>query len=520
MSETPPADPEPKPDAAGSAKTPEPDAPADKQPVRLSAPSAGGPAASLAGGAAAPEGQRLTGGPTGAAATPPPRAGDALGSGQRHDGPQAQGRSPYDHLLKIRGDVDPTKAIALFLLGMTAFLLVWGFLTAGGPEPHEGKAKVGPDGKVTIPHALDAERAPWVDGHSPASAPGELADRQFRFVPPSTLELPKAAAGAEVTYGYDLGREPLVSAFLLPKPGAVFAAIIELTTGTAFQVRCSNKECAQRGKPQDLSSGQGEALERWRVESMQKKAGEPPPAAPDAKCATCGKPFAGEVAVPLPPYAFRAGLVSSLGRTTLGFLIAVAIVLPLAVLAGAYPPIARLLGPVEVAGGYAPPVALLPLAIALSGFLNTNHVVESAATSENVARIAFLVVVTAFWLYPLVVKEVAGVEQVYVNTAYTLGASRSQVVLKVLVPIASAGIWEHLRACYAIGWASILLAEGYASSQVAGDTGIGFFMANMQRRHFMENYFAAVFVIIATGLVIDFIFKLVGRRLFPWQGAR
>ncbi len=97
---------------------------------------------------------------------------------------------------------------------------------------------------------------------------------------------------------------------------------------------------------------------------------------------------------------------------------------------------------------------------------------------------------------------------------------RAQVVLKVLVPIAAAGIWEHLRACYAIGWASILLAEGYASSQVAGDTGIGFFMANMQRRHFMENYFAAVFVIIATGLVIDFAFKLVGRKLFPWQGAR
>src|SRR5207237_823550 len=134
---------------------------------------------------------------------------------------------------------------------------------------------------------------------------------------------------------------------------------------------------------------------------------------------------------------------------------------------------------------------------------------------ENTARISFLFVVTSFWLYPLVVKEVEAIDGVFVNTAWMLGASRSQVILRVLVPMSSAKLWEHLRACYAIGWASIILAEGYASSKIQGEHGIGFFMTEMQRRHAMVNYFASVLAIIAVGISIDWLFRLAGRWLFP-----
>lgn len=450
---------------SGDAKTPDPDGgtpPVAPGPGDAPGPASVGPAAPAAGSVSLtppklPAPARTSGtaaGPAAAAA-----AGDRPVS---MDGAVARGRSPYDHLLKIRGDVDSTKAIALFLAGLMAFVGVWAVLTAGGRDVRGDKATVGADGTFTIPLALERETPVWVEGYDLLEDPTKpLGETDVRFTPPSTLELPKAAAGTQVTWGADLGREPIVSHFLLPKPSQVLSTLIELTTGPGEETHGTTKVVTQAKH-------------------------------------------------------FRAGIVSSLVRTTIGFLVAIALVLPLAIVAGAYPPIARFMGPLEVAGGYAPPVALLPLAIALSGFLNTNQV-ASAATSENMARIAFLVVVIAFWLYPLVVKEVAAVEQVFVNTAYTLGASRSQVVLKVLVPIAAGRIWEHLRACYAIGWASIILAEGYASSQTSGEYGVGFFMSTAQRRHAMEAYFAAVAVIILVGLGIDHLFKLVGRKLFPWQ---
>jgi ABC-type nitrate/sulfonate/bicarbonate transport system permease component len=39
----------------------------------------------------------------------------------------------------------------------------------------------------------------------------------------------------------------------------------------------------------------------------------------------------------------------------------------------------------------------------------------------------------------------------------------------------------------------------------------------MQRRAMMENYFAALIAIVATGIVFDYLFTAVGKWLFPYQ---
>jgi NitT/TauT family transport system permease protein len=196
----------------------------------------------------------------------------------------------------------------------------------------------------------------------------------------------------------------------------------------------------------------------------------------------------------------------------------VAICLPLGVLAGAFPPIKRLVSPLEIGGGYTPPVALLPLAVALYGVAKNSGM--DSVTAAEVARTTFLVVVIAFWLYPLITSEVESVEEVYINTAYTLGANRWQTIMKVLVPVSMANIWQHLRATYAIGWAMIILAEGFAVGRETGETGIGFFMVDMQRRNIMEQYFAAVLAIIVAGIVIDYLFKRAGKLMFPYEESK
>ena len=78
------------------------------------------------------------------------------------------------------------------------------------------------------------------------------------------------------------------------------------------------------------------------------------------------------------------------------------------------------------------------------------------------------------------------------DNALTYESVGAQTIFKVLVPVAMVNIWQHLRATYAIGWASIILVEGFGPPRIVGETGIGFFMVDMQRRNIMDQYFAAL----------------------------
>ncbi|MEZ6184905.1 MAG: ABC transporter permease subunit [Planctomycetota bacterium] len=432
--------------------------------------------------------------------------------------------TPYTGLFKIRGDVDQTKAIGLFLAGLSAFGLLWVLLTAGSPDPREYAGTVDPQGWVAIPDPLRPDMRVYANGFSQVedfTAEDSPDVREFFLVTEqgaSRLRFSPEVAGEEVTFGYDLGSQPIVSAFLLPKPGKVFTALIELFTGPAYMVSISSPDWTAEERTVYLSSSEGAALEAFRVGRMDD--GDEV-SAPEIKAPGTDFVLDGEIAIPLPAQGFRAGLISTIRRTILGFLCAALISFPLGVLAGTFPPIKRLVSPIEIAGGYTPPVVLVPLVVAVSAFLsNPEGLNFSPSGAADGARVGFfLVLVISFWLYPLVTKEIESVKEVYINTAYTLGASRWQVVRHVMIPVSMANVWEHLRACYAIGWASIILAEGYGPGKVTGEFGIGFFMVEMQRRHKMENYFAALIAIVVTGIAIDYAFKLAGRWLFPFREA-
>ena len=74
-------------------------------------------------------------------------------------------------------------------------------------------------------------------------------------------------------------------------------------------------------------------------------------------------------------------------------------------------------------------------------------------------KIAFLALAFVVYLLPLVVAAVDSVDDVYLKTAYTLGAGTWQTVRKVLLAISWPDIYQALRLGFGIGWSYIILAE-------------------------------------------------------------
>ena len=104
----------------------------------------------------------------------------------------------------------------------------------------------------------------------------------------------------------------------------------------------------------------------------------------------------------------RAALYS-LGRVLAGFLAAAVLAVPLGIFMGAFTPVRAFFNPVMVVGGYLPIAALVPLTLSWFGVGETQ-------------KVFFLGLATFVFLLPLVVNAVDDVDEIYLKTAYTLGA--------------------------------------------------------------------------------------------------
>jgi len=198
----------------------------------------------------------------------------------------------------------------------------------------------------------------------------------------------------------------------------------------------------------------------------------------------------------------------SLARVCGGYALAVALALPLGILMGAFTKINAMFNPLAVVGAYLPlpavGVLMLPWAAVVASLLK--------ADSLEVHKYIFLAVVTFVVLLPQIVVAIESVDEVYLNTAYTQGASRWHAVMKVLVPVALPDMFHALRTSFAVGWTYIILAE-----IIAAERGLGHLIWLAQRRGEMQYCYLVVVVIMLIGYGFDRLWCRVGRWLLPYQ---
>ncbi len=210
-----------------------------------------------------------------------------------------------------------------------------------------------------------------------------------------------------------------------------------------------------------------------------------------------------EVARSLPSLWFERALTRNLavsfGRVLAGFVAALAVAFPLGILMGSFSKVKAAFNPLTVFGAYLPIPALVPLTMSLFG------------TGES-QKVAFLGLAFAIYLVPLFVAAVDAVDDTYLKTAYTLGATRWQAASRVLLPIAWPEVYQAMRLGFGIGWSYILLAE-----MVDIGKGLGGIIITSQRRGPREHIYLVLLTIVVVAFLTDKAWVALGRRLFPYR---
>ncbi len=135
---------------------------------------------------------------------------------------------------------------------------------------------------------------------------------------------------------------------------------------------------------------------------------------------------------------------------------------------------------------------------------------------ENAMKVHFLAFGIIVYLLPVVVQRIWEVNDVYLKTVYTLGASNWQTIRTVYIPSVFSKISDDIRVLVAISWTYIIIAELVNST---GGIGALIFKAG-QRQGRIDKVFAILIIIILIGFIQDKIFIFLDKKLFPYKHTR
>ena len=147
-----------------------------------------------------------------------------------------------------------------------------------------------------------------------------------------------------------------------------------------------------------------------------------------------------------------------------------------------------------------PPLAYLPLTIIWFGIGDFSKV--------------FLIYLACF--APIAINARAGVRSVsieQIHAAYSMGASRQQVVWQVVIKAALPEILTGMRVAIAFGWTTLVAAE-----MVAAKAGLGVMVLNAARFLATDIVFLGIVVIGLVAFLFDLLMRWVERTLVPWKG--
>ena len=194
-------------------------------------------------------------------------------------------------------------------------------------------------------------------------------------------------------------------------------------------------------------------------------------------------------------------IIDSLQRVGLGVGLAALVGVGLGVISGAHRGVSATLAPLVIFLRSVPMGALLPLTLMMF-------------SDGEKQKYMFIFLAVVPFVFSDTMKAVSSVPDRYVETAQTLGASKLQIIMKVLVPLSLPDILTSLR--FQIG-----LALGYIMLAEAGSTfvehGLGKMIVLSEKRGWTEQVFLLLFIIALLAFVLDLLLRTLQRGIFPWR---
>jgi len=191
-------------------------------------------------------------------------------------------------------------------------------------------------------------------------------------------------------------------------------------------------------------------------------------------------------------------ITASLFRVLSGFSLAALVSIPLGILMGSFASIRALMEPIVGIVRYMPAPAFIPLLILYFGL-------------GELPKILLIFIGTLFFNTLMVMDAVKFVPKELIETTYTLGGLRSNVLLQVISPYVLPSIIDAGRVNMAASWNLVIVAE-----LVAATEGLGRRISVAQRYLKTDEIFAGLIVIGIIGLTIDLLFRLLLRVSSRW----
>lgn len=190
---------------------------------------------------------------------------------------------------------------------------------------------------------------------------------------------------------------------------------------------------------------------------------------------------------------------ASLSRALLGFVIAVAVAIPLGIAIAWYRPVAEFLNPILELFRNTAALALLPVFILILGIGETS-------------KVALVVYASTF---PILLNTISGVRTVdplLIKSARSLGLSPVRLFQKVILPASVPTIFTGLRMAAA---SSILVL--IAAEMVGAKAGLGYLITASQLNFQIPEMYAGIVTIALVGLAFNGVIVAVERRLSRWR---
>jgi NitT/TauT family transport system permease protein len=197
-------------------------------------------------------------------------------------------------------------------------------------------------------------------------------------------------------------------------------------------------------------------------------------------------------------YNLLGNVIQSWWRIAQAFFWCTVIAIPLGLLMASFGWLHDLVNPVAAPMRSMPITAFLPAFIALFGM-------------DETMKVSFLWFGMFFYLLAVVVEEVKRVDESLLETAYTLGANRLQV-LWLMFRASFPSIFSSFKILYDIGWTYVILAE-----MVNARKGVGYMVEAARKVLDFERVYAGIIAIGIAAFLFRRLLTFLEDRLFPWR---